>query len=250
MKWLAILAACAGTACAQETEADRLADKALQEISGGERDAGVADLRSAIAMWEAAASQSPKYPIAMLWAADLDFGAQDFSGTEALLDKVQAIYDRKPPADERYLAWLLELRAMPMRISGHADEVKNLLDRAKEIRQRAVEQMEGNHPPPEGARPPGDRGVDQKPTIIYKVDPDYAPEARFAKYEGTVILACVIDEKGNMLSVRLVRSLGLGLDEKAAEAALKWRFRPGTVGGNPVKVAATIEINFKLIDGA
>ena len=46
--------------------------------------------------------------------------------------------------------------------------------------------------------------------------------------------------------VRLVRSLGLGLDEKAVEAIRKWRFDPGMKDGVPVNVSAQIEVNFRL----
>jgi len=45
----------------------------------------------------------------------------------------------------------------------------------------------------------------------------------------------------------VIRTLGLGLDEKAIEAVLKWRFRPGQLNGKPVPVQATIEVNFRLL---
>ena len=45
----------------------------------------------------------------------------------------------------------------------------------------------------------------------------------------------------------VVRSLGLGLDEKAIEAVNKWKFRPGVKNGQPVAVQATIEVNFRLL---
>jgi protein TonB len=44
------------------------------------------------------------------------------------------------------------------------------------------------------------------------------------------------------------RSLGLGLDEKAAEAVKKWKFRPGYRSGQPVAVQASIEVNFRLLE--
>ncbi len=47
--------------------------------------------------------------------------------------------------------------------------------------------------------------------------------------------------------IRVVRSLGLGLDEKAIEAVTKWKFRPGYRNGQPVSVLATIEVNFRLL---
>jgi len=85
------------------------------------------------------------------------------------------------------------------------------------------------------------------PTLIFKVEPEYSEEARKAKFQGTVVLYVVVDEKGSPRDLRVVRALGLGLDEKAIEAVTKWRFRPGYLNGKPVKVAATIEVNFRLL---
>jgi periplasmic protein TonB len=47
--------------------------------------------------------------------------------------------------------------------------------------------------------------------------------------------------------LKVVRALGLGLDEKAIEAVQKWRFKPGVKDGRPVAVAATVEVNFRLL---
>ncbi len=89
-------------------------------------------------------------------------------------------------------------------------------------------------------------GVSQ-PVPIYRPDPDYSEEARKAKFQGTVVLAIVVDEKGNPRDLRVLKPLGLGLDEKAMEAVAKWRFRPGMKDGHPVKVMAQIEVNFRLL---
>src|SRR5215472_15421044 len=85
------------------------------------------------------------------------------------------------------------------------------------------------------------------PVVLYKVDPEYSEEARKAKYSGTVVLQLVVDSSGKARDVRVVRSLGLGLDEKAIEAVNKWKFRPGFRNGQPVAVMATIEVNFRLL---
>jgi TonB family protein len=85
------------------------------------------------------------------------------------------------------------------------------------------------------------------PTILYKVEPEYSEEARKAKFQGTVLLFVVVDEKGNPRDIKILRPLGLGLDQKAVEAVEKWRFSPGKKDGKPVAVQAQIEVNFRLL---
>jgi TonB family protein len=83
--------------------------------------------------------------------------------------------------------------------------------------------------------------------VLAKVEPEYSEEARKAKFQGTVMLYIEVDENGKPKNLRVVRALGLGLDEKAIEAVSKWKFRPGFKDGKPVTVAATVEVNFRLL---
>ncbi len=85
------------------------------------------------------------------------------------------------------------------------------------------------------------------PTVITKVDPEYSEEARKAKYSGSVLLSIVVNTDGKAEEIKVVKSLGMGLDEKAIEAVQKWRFKPGTNKGMAVKVRAQIEVNFRLL---
>ena len=85
------------------------------------------------------------------------------------------------------------------------------------------------------------------PRILYKVEPEYSEEARKAKWQGTVVLSVVVDDQGRPQAVRVIRPVGLGLDQKALEAVAKWRFRPGTKDGKAVPVMATIEVSFRLL---
>ena len=85
------------------------------------------------------------------------------------------------------------------------------------------------------------------PSLIYKVEPEYSEEARKAKFQGSVLLSVVVEEKGNPRDIKVVRPLGLGLDEKAIEAVQKWRFRPGVLQNKAVPVQAMIEVNFRLL---
>ena len=85
------------------------------------------------------------------------------------------------------------------------------------------------------------------PRLTYKVEPEYSEEARKAKHEGTVVLAIQVGEDGRAHNIRVIRSLGLGLDEKAIQAVQKWKFVPGKKDGIPVKVRANVEVNFRLL---
>jgi TonB family protein len=85
------------------------------------------------------------------------------------------------------------------------------------------------------------------PVVTYKIEPEYSEEARKAKYMGTVLLYIEVNERGLPQNPRVVRALGMGLDEKAIEAVMKWRFQPGRKDGKPVTVAAQVEVNFRLL---
>lgn len=85
------------------------------------------------------------------------------------------------------------------------------------------------------------------PTLLMKVEPEYSEEARKAKYQGTVLLYVEVDPTGKAVNMRVLHSLGLGLDEKAMEAVRKWKFKPGTKDGRPVTVQAQIEVSFRLL---
>jgi TonB family protein len=85
------------------------------------------------------------------------------------------------------------------------------------------------------------------PIVLSKKDPEYSEEARKAKYQGVVLLSIEVTASGTASNIKVVRSLGLGLDEKAIDAVKQWKFKPGYKDGKPVTVAATIEVNFRLL---
>ncbi len=84
------------------------------------------------------------------------------------------------------------------------------------------------------------------PRAIYSPDPEYSEEARKAKYQGTVVLWVVVGTDGRVHDVRIARSLGMGLDEKAIESVRTWRFEPARMNGQPVPVQVNVEVNFRL----
>ena len=86
-----------------------------------------------------------------------------------------------------------------------------------------------------------------RPELIHKVEPEYTEEARAAKFQGVVVVSVIIEPDGFAGNIRVVKSLGLGLDQKAIEAVQKWQFKPGTKNGVAVSVMATVEVNFRLL---
>ena len=91
----------------------------------------------------------------------------------------------------------------------------------------------------------GELGV-QAPVPKFTPDPDYSEEARKAKYQGVVTLSAIIGPDGKPRNLRIIRSLGMGLDEKAMEKVRTWLFEPGKKDGQAVAVAMNIEVNFNL----
>lgn len=86
-----------------------------------------------------------------------------------------------------------------------------------------------------------------KPTLISKTEPEYSEEARKAKVQGTVVLSIVVSAWGQVSNIRVLRSLGLGLDERAIDAVRQWKFRAATVDGKPAPAQAVVEVNFRLL---
>lgn len=84
------------------------------------------------------------------------------------------------------------------------------------------------------------------PIPIYKPEPPYSEEARKAKHQGTVVLFIIVDAEGNVTEARIVRPLGLGLDEKALDTVRTWKFKPGMRNSVPVNVKVLVEVQFRL----
>jgi TonB family protein len=84
------------------------------------------------------------------------------------------------------------------------------------------------------------------PKILHRPMPPYTQEARDSKVEGLVLLEVIIRKDGNVDSVKVLKSVGYGLDESAIHTITKeWRFQPGTLNGQPVDVRANIEVSFR-----
>lgn len=88
------------------------------------------------------------------------------------------------------------------------------------------------------------------PVVLHSVEAEFSDEARRAGYQGISIISLIVDAEGNPQNIRVVRALGMRLDEKAIEAIRQYKFKPGMKDGTtPVPVAITIEVAFRLYHG-
>jgi TonB family protein len=82
--------------------------------------------------------------------------------------------------------------------------------------------------------------------ILSKPQPNYTEEARRRRIEGEVLLEVLFRASGEVQVLKVIRGLGHGLDESAAAAARRIRFRPARRDGVPADSTAVVRIVFQL----
>ncbi len=85
------------------------------------------------------------------------------------------------------------------------------------------------------------------PVCFYAPPPEYSDEARKVKYQGAVIVEGVIGVEGKVSNIKVVKGVGMGLDENAVAAVRTWRCKPASgPNGKPVPTIVPIEVTFRL----
>ena len=91
----------------------------------------------------------------------------------------------------------------------------------------------------------GLNGVTQ-PIAIFTPEAEFSDEARRAKHQGACTISVIIDAQGNPQSPRVVQRIGMGLDEKALQAVMRYRFKPAKKNGKPVAARIAVVVDFRL----
>jgi len=86
----------------------------------------------------------------------------------------------------------------------------------------------------------------EPPVLLREVRPVYTDEARRQSIEGDVTLEIVVRHDGSVGNVRVTRTLGAGLEQKAIDAVRQWKFGPARRQGSPVDVVVEVSVEFKL----
>jgi periplasmic protein TonB len=84
------------------------------------------------------------------------------------------------------------------------------------------------------------------PIALNHPETEFSEEARKAKFQGTCTVGMVVGADGIPRDIKVLNSLGMGLDEKAVEVAAKYRFKPAEKDGHPVAVQIAIEVDFRM----
>lgn len=121
-----------------------------------------------------------------------------------------------------------------------------------------------NGQPPAGPSPPTASqsplpGDCSAPVLTYKVDPEFNMKAQNAKVLGKVVVALIVDARGNPINVHISKSLvdptakkrqqaaAQSLDQSAVDAVRQYRFKPATCAGKPVAVVLQVAVNFQIV---
>ncbi len=94
----------------------------------------------------------------------------------------------------------------------------------------------------------GEKSMDREPVrIISKPTPIYTEEARNKKIEGDVVIDLIFTADRRIIVLRILRSIGYGLDETAVQAVSEIVFRPATENGRAVDFKARARVEFRLV---
>lgn len=85
-----------------------------------------------------------------------------------------------------------------------------------------------------------------RPVLLNSAVPRYTDEARNLKIQGSVSMAILVTENGDVDSVLIFRKLGHGLDEQAEETARKLKFTPANRNRQPIQYWTKLSVSFNL----
>ncbi len=88
-------------------------------------------------------------------------------------------------------------------------------------------------------------GHDVKPAfpVVYP-SPDLSQVDLPFGYQGEIVVEVTIERDGSVSDMKVIQSVGHGVDEKVLATVQKWRFRPAILDGSPI--ASKHDVHFHL----
>ncbi len=90
--------------------------------------------------------------------------------------------------------------------------------------------------------------LDNPPNARYRASPAYPFEARRTGLAGEVVVEFVVNERGEVVAPRVVRSSASVFDEPTLRAVARWKFEPGRKDGRPVSFRMSVPVVFNVHD--
>lgn len=88
--------------------------------------------------------------------------------------------------------------------------------------------------------------LDQAPRVIMQPAPQYPPEMKKKKIQGTVHVLFIVDKDGRVTEPKVQKSDNPAFDAAALNAVKRWRFEAGKKNGQPVPFRMRVPITFAL----
>jgi periplasmic protein TonB len=105
-------------------------------------------------------------------------------------------------------------------------------------------------PPPPAPRQPKQPvrigGQISSPALVKRVEPKYPDIAAAVRLSGLVILEALVNESGEVESVKVLRSPSVFLEKAAIEALKEWRYSPLVLDGVSMSFILTVTFNFSV----
>jgi TonB family protein len=136
--------------------------------------------------------------------------------------------------------------ALKARAAGYVTRVLGLRAAQSEVPRASTPQ--GGEPVEDIPDPQSPLAAGFKPPeFLNRVKPEYTPQADASDISATVEARVVFKADGRVADIEIIRWAGFGLDESAAAAIRRLRFKPATRDGRPVSVRATVRYNFRRV---
>jgi TonB family protein len=87
----------------------------------------------------------------------------------------------------------------------------------------------------------------KSPEVIAQAYPCLEKARKARIFDGEILLQAIVHKDGTVDSIKVIKGLGYGIDEEAVNTiSSKWRFKPGTLNGDPVDVITDIKFTFHM----
>lgn len=86
--------------------------------------------------------------------------------------------------------------------------------------------------------------LDNPPRAVFQAKPVYPYSMRSTGMSGDVLVNFMVDERGNVVDARVVRSTNREFEEPTLRAVSHWRFEPGKRHGRVVRFRMTLPVTF------